>query len=164
MTQLRWLKVFGICVLVLSLSVSFARAVDLHPETKQRLIESGRWEQYKQTVLAARAAGVDQPRLRPRLARLATSATVAFGSRIPCILVEFSDNLWAGGSANTSPGLVDSMLFSEEEYATGSFREYYLENSYGAFAAAGEVVVDSQGKPLMMPQTYLYYVGDNRGI
>ncbi len=164
MTQLRWLKVFGICVLVLSLSVSFARAVDLHPETKQRLIESGRWEQYKQTVLTARAAGMNQPRPRPKLAKLAASATTAFGSRIPCILVEFSDNLWADGATNTSPGLVDSMLFSEGEYATGSFREYYLENSYGAFAATGEVVVDLLGKPLMMPQTYLYYVGANRGI
>jgi len=38
-------------------------------------------------------------------------------------------------------------------------RDYYLENSYGAFEITGEVI-----GPLMMPQTYAYYVGSNHGI
>ncbi|MFC1476237.1 M6 family metalloprotease domain-containing protein [Candidatus Zixiibacteriota bacterium] len=158
MKQLRWLTACGICLLLLSLSGSFARAVDLHPETKQRLIESGRWEQYKQTVRAARAAGMDQPSARPQAAKLAASATAVFGSRIPCILVDFEDNPWTAGDS-TWPGFIDTMLFSEGEYPTGSMREYYLENSYGQFAVTGEVVSWRR-----MPRTYLYYVGNNAGI
>lgn len=155
--QLRWWNVWGICLLTLCLSGPLAGAVDLHPDTKQWLVESGNWEDVKQTILTARAAGMNTPREKP--ATLAASAVTDFGNHIPCILVEFSDNLWADGTVNTSPGFIDTMLFSEGEYPTGSFREYYLENSYGVFDPTGEVV-----GPLMMPQTYLYYVGSRMGI
>jgi len=139
------------------LLVSSAVAVDFHPQIKEKLIEQGRWERIKQVIISARQAGMDAARTATTLA--AGTRGTGFASRIPCILVEFTDNLWASGTANTSAEYFDSLLFSEGVHPTGSMRDFYLENSYGVHDVEGEVV-----GPILMPREYSYYVGSEMGI
>jgi immune inhibitor A len=153
-----WVAVSASCAMLLLFPAASGWAVDLHPLTKQQLIEQGSWEIHKQRIQAARAAGMDTPQIRPAHKLAAGVQTEQFASRIPCILVEFSDNLWAS-RVYTSPALIESMIYSAGEFATGSMREYYQENSYGLFNITGEVV-----GPLLMPDTYAYYVGADHGI
>jgi len=153
----RRLSVFWAGLVFVVFYGSSAVGVDIHPEVKQKLIEQARWERTKQIILAARQSGMDAGRVMARLAAGAPDAE--FGSRVPCILVEFSDNLWADGSVNTPVAHIDSMLFSEGVYPTGSMRDYYLENSYGIHDVEGEVV-----GPILLPEPYSYYVRSMMGI
>ena len=133
-------------------------AVSIHPDVKQKLIDEGRWEEMRELIRAAREAGMDAgvAGATPSLAAGAMGTEQA--SRVPCILVEFSDNRWSSG-VNTSVGRIDSMLFSDHQFATGSMRDYYLENSYGTFDVEGVVV-----GPVMMPRPYSAYIRGQAGI
>ncbi len=70
------------------------------------------------------------------------------------ILMDFSDN-----QRSVPPENIESLLFSEGTYATGSMRDYYLENSYGMLQVQGQVV-----GWLRSERTYAYYAGGRRGL
>ena len=76
---------------------------------------------------------------------------------IAVILVDFEDN-----EADEEDYPVDhylEMLFSVDEYETGSMRDYYLENSDGDVSIIGEVVGWYR-----MEQTYEYYCNHEYGL
>jgi len=156
--QARRFGVLWIFVGLLVLVHSAAFAVDIHPVVKQQLIEDGRWEHTKEIIRDARTAGMNGTAAAPGLAASAAGYPAGFAGRIPCILVEFSDNAWADG-VNTSTLHMDSVLFSEGVYPTGSLRDYYLEASYAHYAPDGDVY-----GPVTLPQTYEHYIDGIMGI
>ncbi len=161
-SRIAQLAMAAIALLAIAFAIPHAAlAVDIHPDVKQALKEDGRWERTKEIILKARAAGMDAHRLpgKNTLAAGVNQTSDGFATRIPCLLLEFSDNLWADGDVSTSVGYIDSMLFSVGEFPTGSMREYYREASYGAVDITGDVY-----GPIMMPEPYSYYVGDAIGL
>ena len=75
------------------------------------------------------------------------SLEVAIPPKILCILAEFSD-MAHSNSVNT--------MYQKIFTNSGSFRNYYKENSYNKFTVAGTVT-----PWIMMPQTMVYYGKDN---
>ncbi|NQU06686.1 MAG: M6 family metalloprotease domain-containing protein, partial [Calditrichaeota bacterium] len=74
-----------------------------------------------------------------------------------CILVDFDDN--EADQDQFSAEEFQEMLFSVEEYETGSMRDWYLENSLGEVNIVGNV----HGW-YRMPQDYAYYVDGQNGF
>jgi len=71
------------------------------------------------------------------------------------ILADFSDNV-----GSTPPAHYDSLIFSVNEYPTGSVKDFYIENSYGILDLQGEVT------PVWvrLPNPYSYYTNGNYGF
>ncbi len=141
-------KMFMMLVVMLLTKSLFA--VPMSPELKQQLIEQGRYDEVKEILIQAKSQGVDMPNphaFRHTPGRLDTLKAIA-------ILVDFSDNIGATPIAH-----YDSILSSLGTYVTGSFRDYYLENSYGEV----DIIMTVVGW-LRMPQTYAYYVNGQYGF
>lgn len=133
-----------------------AGAASLRPEVVQRLHAEGRLDQAVRMEARAHTLGINQPtpsasyRVRPDGSRIVADRQVVV------ILVDFSDNQADQGTYPQAH--FESMLFSVNQYPTGSMRDYYLENSYGQFDVTGVVTVW-----LRLPQTYAYYVDGQYG-
>lgn len=157
MIGLSVLLICGLAVLV----PATVQAVAPRPGLLEELREQGRLEQYLAVRRAAIAAGVDAPverakgALRQRLA--SGSSTITY--RVPCILVDFSDNPASGGGIASTPAMFDSMLFSTGINPSGSFKEFYEEVSYGQLNVVGTVV-----GWFRMPNTYAFYMNNAGGL
>ncbi len=77
--------------------------------------------------------------------------------RLPVILIEFADNL--GNHETHSREYYENILFSEDQFQTGSVRDYYFENSFEQVVITGEVVGWYRA-----PQTYAYYTNRQYGL
>lgn len=77
--------------------------------------------------------------------------------RVIIILADFDDN--EADQENFSPEHFDNMLFSVDEYRTGSMRDWYLENSIGEVNIVGEIAGWYR-----MPQDYAWYVNGRFGF
>ncbi|MCF7811728.1 M6 family metalloprotease domain-containing protein [bacterium] len=77
--------------------------------------------------------------------------------RVAVILVDFDDN--EADNDEYPIEHYEDMLFSVEQYETGSMRDYYLENSQGTVNIIGEVAGWYR-----MPQTYDYYCNGRYGL
>lgn len=146
---------------VLLFVAPIARAVAPIPEVVDSLIAQGRWGKYVSIMDDAHARGYDAPVERDpnRPPRLAAGATV-LDFRVPCILVDFSDNPASGGKIASTTAMFDSLLFSTGGMnPTGSFKDYYKEISYGQMNVIGTVV-----GWFRMPETYAYYVNHLMGM
>jgi len=151
----------ALAALCVSLSIPTAFAVAPLPDVVDSLKAQGRWEWYLRVQADARNRGFDAPveRATESITRMAAGATV-FDHRIPCILVDFSDNPASGGKIASTPAMFDSLLFSTgKKNPTGSLKEYYSEVSYGQMNVIGTVV-----GWFRMPQTYAYYVDHEMGM
>lgn len=75
--------------------------------------------------------------------------------RIPCVLIEFSDVKFTSGT----PASYFDALLNEEEYseglASGSLRDYFMDNSLGAFTPVFDVL-----GPVSLPRYRAYYGRD----
>ncbi|MBD3299137.1 MAG: M6 family metalloprotease domain-containing protein, partial [candidate division Zixibacteria bacterium] len=137
-----------------------AQAVAPRPGLLDELREQGRLTEYLELRQMARAKGVWEPNpktkaIRPSLSAGAKTTTY----RIPCILVDFSDNPWGGGDVAATPEMFDSLLFSEGINPTGSLKEFYEEASDGLLEVEGVVV-----GWFRMPNTYAYYMNNQSGL
>lgn len=134
-----------ICVALMTLSY----AMPISPELEQRLKDEGRYNQVIEQLMKAKQKGVDAPNLNPVEIQQGRSATL----HAIAILVDFSDNV-----ATTDTLHYDSLLASFSTYPTGSFRDYYLENSYDSV----DIIMTVVGW-LRMDSTYAYYVNGQYG-
>ncbi len=124
------------------------------------LVEQLRSENRLQDVVSlhqsARARGVNQP-FDFNINALNRDGADDITINAICILVEFADN-----EANDDVYSVEhfqEMLFSVDEYQTGSMRDWYLENTYGEIDVTGLVVGWYE-----MPNDYEYYVDGRQGF
>ncbi len=135
------------CIVPFTASLS---AVPMSPELENRLKREGRHDAVIQELIEARTKGVDEPNPRPFRAHAGDRATL----NAIAICVDFSDHV-----AYTSIEHYDSLLSSLGTYATGSMRDFFLENSYNNI----DVVTTVVGW-LRMPETYDYYVDGQYGF
>lgn len=149
-------------VLALSVSASFEAAlavVPFRPDVLDRLRAEGTLPAMVQGMEDARNRGLGNPAATARgwLRQPADGERAVNDRQAIVILVDFSDNV--ANQALYPPAHYNNLLFSVGTYPTGSMRDWYLENSYGAFHVTGAVTVW-----LRMPQTYAYYVDGQAGF
>jgi immune inhibitor A len=132
-------------------------AVPFRPDVEQRLKQQGEWESIIQGIQDARARGLDQPPMTARGWLAAGSGLRSTERQSIVILVDFDDN--EADQGTYPPSHYEEMLFSVGTYPTGSMRDWYLENSYGAFNATGTVTIWYR-----MPELYSYYVDGQAGF
>ncbi len=77
--------------------------------------------------------------------------------KVLCLLADFDDN--EANEDQFSAEHFQEMLFSEAEYATGSMRDLYLENSYGEVDIIGDVFGWYR-----LENDYEYYVDSRNGF
>jgi immune inhibitor A len=149
-----------ITILVCALAVLLALSADswgvaLSPEVVEKLRSEGTLQQWVERGLEARARGVWAANPAPPL-RLAPLGKAQQDTLKPFVLcIDFVDNVAIKDTSEFS-----FLLFSEDfALATGSFRDYYRENSYGTLDLAGAVY-----GWVRAPQTYAYYVDGNNGL
>ncbi|MGQ9523297.1 MAG: M6 family metalloprotease domain-containing protein [Armatimonadota bacterium] len=112
------------------------------------------------------AEGLRRLRERSRSASLkAETAQVirpALGTIRALVLVaDFPDMV-----ATTTVSSLQDKLFSKGTLPTGSFRDYYLENSYGKFDVQGDVIGDPKSRTgwLRLRNEYGYYANNQFGL
>jgi immune inhibitor A len=130
-------------------------AVSLTPEVVEKLKKEGTLQDWiEQWRSAARRGMYD--RTPAQLARLAKRSSASVDTLRPLVLcVDFSDT-----PQIYSTDTLAWLLFTKDfEVPTGSFRDYYLENSYGQHDPQGGVY-----GWLRAPDTLGYYTWGNRGL
>lgn len=145
--------------LLASFLTSYLYAMPLSPESLEHLRATGQLETVLERMADAHARGVDAPgeNILRSMRELRRDDNNEVTLRVPVILVDFQDN-----EANEDDYPVEhfeDMLFSLDEYETGSMREWYRENSYGEVDVIGEVV-----GWVRLEEEYGYYVGDRNGL
>ncbi len=133
----------------ITLVVESLIAVPMSPELENKLRTEGTFNQVVERLREAKRNGVDAPNPNPLRIEPGQRATL----KAIAILVDFDDNV-----ATTPPPHYDSLLASLGTYSTGSFRDFFLENSYGNV----DLIMTIVGW-LRMPQTYAYYVNGQYG-
>jgi immune inhibitor A len=131
-------------------------AVSLTPEVVEKLRDEGRLQEWIDQWRSAAQRGMYErtPAQLTRLAKGSSSGSV--DTLRPLVLcVDFSDN-----PHTFDVDTLDWLLFSRDfTVPSGSFRDYYLENSYGKHDPQGGVYGWIEA-----PQTYDYYTNGNRGL
>ncbi len=127
--------------------------VSMSPELKKDLRSHGTYEVVRDRLIRARASEyfVNAPKadVPERVPGKMSVWNALF------ILVDFSDKPATG---NYDQPQWESLLLSEGTHATGSLKDFYLENSYGDFIIQGEVAGWYR-----MPQPLSYYC-NNDGV
>ena len=159
------LSIFLFALTFLSATV---KAVAPSPESAAKWMADGTYAAKTRALRLLKAEGACQPEKYPVFtgkspSGMALAAGEVDTAHVLVILVDFSDNVWTGGSAAGTPAMFDSLLFSEQSKDTifnnyGSMTEYYLEDSYGKFYMTGDIVGWYR-----MPGTYASYVGSDGG-
>ncbi len=131
-----------------------AWGVSLSPEVVEKLRREGKLQEWVEKSLDMRARGVWAPNPNPPILK-AGKGEAAIDTLKPFVLcIDFSDN-----PAAHDTGEFSFLLFSQDyALATGSFRDYYIENSYGTLDPNGAVF-----GWVRVPQTYAYYVDGDYG-
>ncbi len=130
-------------------------AVCLTPEVVEKLRKEGRLEEWVSRWESAAKRGMYE-KTPDQLIRLAKRSFAVAETLRPLVLcVDFSDNVHTHDTSEFS-----TLLFSKDfTFPTGSFRDYYLENSYGEHdpngGVHGWVRVDS---------SYAYYTAGQNGL
>lgn len=131
-------------------------AMPVSPEVIEKLKAEGRFEEFVEQNLEARARGVDKPNANAYYFGLdGTSVDTVQGV---IILVDFDDypKEWDYDSV---PDDFIHLLFSRGEHETGSMADYYWETSYQQMVVTGEVAGWYR-----MPEDYSYYTDGQRGF
>ncbi len=119
---------------VVGLTTAASAMPQARPEALARIRQEGRFDQFVELMQNHAAVHEWAPSpLRPNGPGAATADSIY--SLV--FLVEFPDQ--AADQTEHSPGHFEEMLFSKDQFPTGSVRDYYTENSYGQFAFAGGV-------------------------
>lgn len=134
--------------LVWSARAAWFSSVPLTREKVEELRAAGELEE----ALAARDAYFG--RMLHRRAVPAPPRLSVGERRAVVILVDFDDN-----ESEYEVSHFEEFLFSKETYVTGSFRDYYLENSYGKLDVTGSIVGWYR-----MPHPYSYYANHHYGF
>jgi immune inhibitor A len=129
-------------------------AVALSPEVVEKLRREGTLQRWVEKAYDMRARGVWAPNPNPPVLRAPKGETAQDTLKPFVLCIDFSDN-----TASKDTSEFSFLLFSVDyAFPTGSFRDYYLENSYDMLDPNGAVF-----GWVRAPQTYEYYVGDDYG-
>ncbi|MBN1593896.1 MAG: M6 family metalloprotease domain-containing protein [Candidatus Coatesbacteria bacterium] len=141
------LALMAIC-LVTFFQAGISSAIPLTREQVESLASRGELEQ----ALAARDSALEG--FRKSALEKHTERLSVGDRRALLILVDFEDN-----PAQYGLDHFREKLFSKDEFPTGSFRDFYLDNSYGKLDIEGDVAGWYR-----MPNDYSYYVNHYYGF
>jgi hypothetical protein len=129
-------------------------AVSLKPEVAEKLRKEGRLQEWIDRWESAAQRGMYEQSPQ-QIARLAKRSFTGVDTLRPLVLcVDFSDNEHSKDTSEFS-----WLLFSKDfAVPTGSFRDYYLENSYGKHDPQGGVY-----GWVRMDSSYDYYTAGSKG-
>ncbi len=144
-----------IILLLLALQTSLT-AMPPTTEVVEMMRDEGRLQSVAAVHQDARMRGMNAP-FDMNIADIARDDGDDIVYHTVCILVDFEDNE-ADQDSHPIEHYQD-MLFSRDEYRTGSVRDWYLENSYGEVEITGEVYGWYR-----MPRDYAYYVQGVQGF
>ena len=130
--------------------VALLFAVPMSPALESTLRTEGTLNTTIEILQEAKRKGVDAP--NPNPVRFERGERVTL--QAIAILVDFDDNV-----GTTPVSHYDSLLSSLATYPSGSFRDFYLENSYNNV----DLIITVVGW-LRMPETYAYYVDGQYGF
>ena len=127
-------------------------------------VAPGRDGYWHNTVIAPerrlKAANLRRSANTMRQAASAEYTDMSHGERhIPVLLVEFQDVKFSVGSPQAKFDALLNLAGYSENGGTGSVRDYYLDNSHGAF----KPVFDVYG-PVTLPHAMAYYGGNDEEI
>jgi immune inhibitor A len=125
-------------------------------EVLEKMKREGRLQEFIELWKSAAENGMydPSPARLPRLAKTTAGSVDTLRPLVVC--VEFSDN-----SHTYEPMNFSTLLFTKDyEVPTGSFRDYYLENSYGKHDPLGSVY----GSWVMAPLLYTQYTQGVYGL
>jgi len=130
-------------------------AVSLTDSAAEKLRNEGKLEDWINRWQAATKTGMYE-RTPDQIIRLSRRGSISVDTLRPLVIcVDFSDNVHT-----YTAGAFDTILFSQGfMIPTGSFRDYYLENSYGHHDPNGEVF-----GWVRAPHTYDYYTYGLNGL
>jgi immune inhibitor A len=140
---------FLVCIsLIFPVMANYSLSAPLTHEVVEKLRQEGKLDEWISHWKSAVQRGVDQKSTYQQL-RLMKANPNAVDTLRPLVLcVDFSDNVYTYSSAK-----FDTLLFSKNHVVpTGSFRDYYLENSYGKHDPDG-----GEYGWVRAPQLYTYY-------
>jgi len=155
MNHIRTLSIISLFLLL----TGVLRSMPPHPDWVKEADEEA-VSRVQSILLDAHARGMNAPgasildRLRP-LRRDDPNEQITLN--VAVILTDFADN--EADRDNYPQEHYLEMLFSVDEYETGSMRDFYLENSNGEVSIVGEVAGWYR-----MPQTYAYYCNHRYGL
>ncbi len=129
-------RALGIGCALVAVVAHQSEAVSLSDQVVEQLRAEGKLQAYVERMQALRQEGLDQPAHKPAGSGPALRPAVA-EDKIPVILIDFFDRPSTSGYVAATPARFDSLLFSTGKNPTGSMKEYYLENSYGAYMPDG---------------------------
>lgn len=126
------------------------------PDMLKLMRDQGELEQYVSLYAKACSRGVNEP-FDFNLNQLRRDNEDEVEINALCILVDFDDN--EADQDRHSVAEFQQMLFSMDEYESGSMRDWYLENSLDEVHIVGRVFGWYR-----MPRDYSYYVDGQRGF
>lgn len=129
---------FGLIV-CLCLLIATVSAVPPSEEIIQQLKNEGKYDDFVKSMREAEAKGVNAPSLNADGLTRASFVKKASTANTLVILVDFPDKPYTDGLYMGLPSDFERLLFSEGQIATGSMREFYLENSYGELTVQGDI-------------------------
>ncbi|MEZ5359483.1 MAG: M6 family metalloprotease domain-containing protein [Candidatus Zixiibacteriota bacterium] len=126
-------------IVCLSLLTASIAAVPPSEEIIQKMKNEGTYDEFVQSMKAARAKGVNAPSLNEQGLARASFVDKAATAHTLVILVDFPDKPYTDGLYIGQQSDFEDLLFSEGVIPTGSMREFYLENSYGELTVDGDI-------------------------
>jgi M6 family metalloprotease-like protein len=136
-------------------SGSVANAISLSPEVAKKLKAEGKFQDWLDLARSARERGVWSPGSHAPLKFSQDGALATDTLKLIVLTVDFDDNAYSRDTSEFT-----QLLFSRDfSYPTGSFRDYYLENSYGQLELTGGLY-----GWLRAPEHYAYYENGLDGL
>ncbi len=149
-------RIFAV-IFVLALFFAFSAevwSVALSPELVEKLRREGKLEEWAQKAQEMAARGVWAPNPNPPVLRALKGKATQDTLRPLVLCIDFNDN-----AASHDTGEFSFLLFSKDyALSTGSFRDYYLENTYDKLDANGAVY-----GWVRVSKSYSYYVDGDYG-
>jgi len=153
------MRIISVLLLFLSIFLTTTQlfAMPPAPGVVEMLRSENRLQSVVQLHNSARERGMNQPVANFNINSLKRDGADDITINAICILVEFDDN--QANQDAFSAEHFQEMLFSVDEYQTGSMRDWFLENSYGTINVTGVVAGWYE-----MPNSYDYYVDGQQGF
>ncbi|MFH1336746.1 MAG: M6 family metalloprotease domain-containing protein, partial [Candidatus Zixiibacteriota bacterium] len=149
------IKVFVYISIILLMAVNNVPAVPLTDEVLERLRREGTLDEWISQWESAAQRGMYEKTTYQQLRLMKISPNAVDTLRPLVLCVDFRDNEYTYNSAK-----FDTLLFSKNHVVpTGSFRDYYLENSYGKHDPNG-----GEYGWVRAPQVYTYYSNGLKGL
>jgi immune inhibitor A len=147
---------FFVCILIIfPIAIDYSLSAPLTDEVVEKLRQEGKLDQWINQWQSAAQRGMYEKSTYQQLRLMKVSPNTVDTLRPLVLCVDFSDNVHTYNSVK-----FDTLLFSKNYVVpTGSFRDYYRENSYGKHDPDG-----GEYGWVRAPQLYTYYTNGTQGL